>query len=126
MELVIGPTADPARYTWTVIYIEGDQRQERPYELVIIDAAAGKFVIDEKNSIMLDSRFIDGALYSQFVVGTSVITASYRRDGERLVVELLTTDVKGAAVTGAKDVPEVQTHPVKGLQRAVLEHAPTR
>lgn len=124
MELAIQPTADQARYTWTIIYIEESKRQERPYELIVVDAAAGKFSVDEKNSIVIESRFIAGALYSQFVVGTSVITASYRRDGDRMVVELLTTDVKGAAVTGGKDVPQVQTHPVMGLQRAILQRTP--
>jgi len=124
MELMVQPTADPSRYTWKIIYVEGAKRQERPYELVVVDAAAGRFAIDEKNSIVIESRFIDGALFGQFVVGTSVITASYRRDGDRMVMELLTTDVKGAAVTGGNDVPQVQTHPVMGLQRAILERLP--
>ena len=68
MTLEIAPLSEPGRWSWTIIY-EGDgQRQVRPYELVAVDAAAGRYAIDEKNSIVIPLRFLDGTSFSTFEV----------------------------------------------------------
>jgi hypothetical protein len=122
MELRIAPTDDALRYTWTIVYIEADRRQERPYELVVIDAGAGEFLIDEHNSIRIDSRYLDGALYSQFAVGQVLVTASYRLADHRIAVELITSNLRHPHHTGGEQgVPPVNVHPVRGTQRASLE-----
>ena len=121
MELRIAPTDNPLRYTWTIVYSENDQRQERPYELVVIDAAAGKFLIDEHNSIEIDSWLLDGALYSQFAVGKVLVTASYRLTDSRIQVELITSDPQQLRPTGGvRGVPQVRVYSMKGIQRATL------
>ncbi|MBC8106149.1 MAG: hypothetical protein H7Z14_06130 [Anaerolineae bacterium] len=121
MELGIAPTDDPKRFTWEIVYISGGNRQVRPYELLVVDAANGKYVIDEKSSILIDAALIDGALYSQFLVGTVSITASYRISGDVLTVELITTDPMRPLTSGGENqVPIVTTNLVKRVQRAEL------
>jgi hypothetical protein len=122
MELNVARADDPARYTWEIVYEDAGQRQVRLYELVVVDAGAGRYVIDEHNSIRIDATFIDGALYSQFDVMSSRITASYRREGERIVVELMTADAKNPKQTGGQgQAPPVTTYAARGVQRGVLK-----
>ena len=121
MELNIAATDDPARFKWEIVYVEGEKRQVRPYELLVVDAGAGTYVIDEKNSIKLESTYVDGALYSQFDVMSARVTGSYRLNGDRIVVELVTTDAKKPQQTGGVgQTPPVTTYPTRAVQRAVL------
>lgn len=124
MEIGIAPTTDPDRFTWEIVYIDKGKRQVRPYELVIKDAAAGKYVIDEKSSIMIDSYLVGDALYCQFQVQKSTITGSYRVAGDEMAVELVTVDSTQPTKSGGENnVPVVTTHPITGVQRATLRRA---
>lgn len=137
MELVIAPTDDPARFTWTIIYDAPSAtkrdpgapptRQERPYALIINDAANGEFTIDEGNSIRLPARLLGGTLWSLFTIQGSRLTASYElRDrgtpSERLVVEIVSSqDGKNEISTGGEGgVPPVTGITPSSLQRAVM------
>ena len=75
--LTIGKTDDPARLRWMLIYGTG-RRDVRNYELVTVDAAAGRYVVDEKNGLKLEAGFADGVLYAPFTIGQALIVASYR------------------------------------------------
>ncbi len=124
MSLTITPTADPARYTWTVVYAEGDQKQTRPYELVVLDAPTGRYAIDEKNGITLPTTLFAGTLRSAFAVeGVQVVTNDRLErgpDGDRLVSEMISLDAKTTSATGGGDIPAVTILRPTTLQRAVL------
>lgn len=126
MELLVEPTETAGRWTWTVIYAGDQGRQERRYHLVAKDVGKGSFAIDEGNGIELQSQFLDGGLYGQFVVGGTRITSRDRLEGagtpdERLVTELITTRDADPVASGGKDgVPEVLAYPVRTLQTATL------
>ena len=75
--LTIGPTGDPDRLRWMLVYETG-RRDVRQYELVTVDAAAGRYVVDEKNGLKLEAGFADGVLYAPFTIGQALIVASYR------------------------------------------------
>lgn len=128
MELSILPTADPGRWTWRVVYSEGADSQTRPYELVVVDAAAGKYAIDEKNSIILPVTMLAGTLRSAFVVGETLIVTSDRMEtnasGERrLISELVSMNSGSPETTGGDEglgAPPVSTLTPLTLQRAVL------
>ena len=75
--LTIGVTDDPARLRWALVY-EAGRRDMRNYELIAVDAAAGRYVIDEKNGLKLEAGFADGVLYAPFTIGAALIVASYR------------------------------------------------
>ena len=126
MELRIGSTDKPNRYEWTIVYAEGAARQERKYTLVAIDAAAGKYAIDENNGIVLDATLAGRVLLSQFeVMGSRISTRQELitlSDGKPAITfELLTFTVDQQTTTGGKEnTPEVKTWPANALQRAVL------
>lgn len=124
MVLEIGPIEGSTdRYTWTITYGEGERRQVRPYELVIIDAASGLYAIDEKNSIVLDTVMLDGALYSQFEIEGVRLTSTYRLGpgSDEMTCEIVTGSTNPASTTGGSgDVSSVGLFPPRSLQRAVL------
>ncbi len=141
MEVRIGPTDQPDRFEWTLVYGEGNRRQVRPYELVAIDASKGKYEIDEKNSIRLPGRFLGGTFASQFRVGGSWLVSRYRLapsggaggasgasgdDGDpgdaRLVFEILTgPDVP--RISGGEGAPVVEGFDIIAYQRAELSRS---
>lgn len=124
MSLAIAPIdGAPDRYTWTITYGEGERQQVRPYELVVIDSAVGRYAIDEKNSIVLDTVMLDGAFYSQFEVeGVRLTTVNRLGPGpDEMTCEILTTSVDPASITGnTGSVPPVGLFPPRSLQQAVL------
>jgi hypothetical protein len=125
MELIVKPTDDMSRWTWTIVYDGAAGRQERAYELVVKDDATGSFQIDEKNGIVLEARLLGGMLYSTFEVQGTRLHTSYRMedvgtDRARLTVEITTWQAAAAQETGGGDAPAVQTWAVSSLQRATL------
>jgi len=123
MELHIAPLPDdPARCTWKVVYIDDGQRQERPYEIVAVDAAKGEYVIDEKNSIEIPGRMMGDVLHCPFSLGDVLLLATYRLEGESLRVDIVTMNTAEAAVTGGKDgAPQVALPQVRAVQWADLK-----
>ncbi|TVQ63044.1 MAG: hypothetical protein EA379_04530 [Phycisphaerales bacterium] len=124
-ELRVGPTDDPDRFTWTIIYGEGELRQVRAYELMVVDRALGRYAIDEKNSIVIDVLLVEfddeSSLRTIFEVGDVRIVASYTlRDGA-LEMEFSTYGVDAANVSGGEgDIPEVRSYTLRAAQRGVL------
>lgn len=121
MELHVGPRIDSTRVQWKTVYVQNGERQERPYSLVTVDATMGRYLIDEHNSITIPSALLGTTLFSHFAVGNVQLTTAYRRDGERLFVEMLSIRTDTSAVSGGfDDVPKVTTYPIRGVQRATL------
>ncbi len=122
MELVVAPVPDKDAYTWTIVYAEGERRQVRAYEIAPVDAAAGHFRIDEKNSILIDAYYLEGAVHSRFEVQNSSIDVRYvMRDGG--IDVSLTTYAKTPAVTtsgGKGRIPPVRSYGLKAVQTARL------
>ncbi|CAN5120931.1 hypothetical protein BH11PLA2_BH11PLA2_16980 [soil metagenome] len=118
MELVIEPIKDTRKLRWQITYGEGGKASIRKYELVPDDFVAGRFLLDEKNGILLDMKFAKGVMHSQFEVSGSLLTARYElRDG-KLHYEITTA---GKAIeTGTKDSAIVKVYPVTSTQTAVL------
>lgn len=126
MELVVAPTDRPDRFGWTIIYEGASGRQERPYSLIVKDAGAGRYAIDEGNGIVLESRLIGETLHEHFLVQGARITSRTARVGagtaeDRLEFELLSMAESDAAASGgAGGVPEVKSWVVRTVQRATL------
>ncbi|MDJ0976174.1 MAG: hypothetical protein QNJ98_17065 [Planctomycetota bacterium] len=121
MELHVEPLEGSDGWTWRIVYGEGDKRQVRPYELLSVDAAAGHYRIDEKNSIEIESFLENDNLRSRFWVADNVIEATYARDGDTLTVTLTTFGAKPARMSGGEGrVPPVASYALRSVQRAVL------
>lgn len=133
VELVIAPTGKPDRFQWTIVYESNEmRRQERPYELLVKDAEKGLYAIDEKNGIVIDAWFVDGALYSHFVVEGNRISVVERLTtgptGEpEIVFELVTVadeDLRGSGGEGG--MPAVRAAAPRSVQRSVLRRVEPR
>ena len=107
--LTIGVTDDPARLRWMLVYETGG-RDVRNYELVTVDAAAGRYVIDEKNGLKLDAGFADGVLYAPFTIGAALIVASYRVGADGVMhADMPSFSNEGSAPTCLDGNPETCT-----------------
>lgn len=121
MRLNVQP-ADSGRYTWQIIYGD-DQKDNRPYLLIPVDTAKGHWVVDERNSIILDSYWIANRFTGVFAVGGSTIFDAYWIDDEGLHVEFVTYGSKAINTTGgtSKEIPPVESYQIKSVQRGILK-----
>jgi hypothetical protein len=94
----------------------------RAYELVAIDAEIGAWAIDEKNGIVLESRYLNGTFHTWFDVGTARITVRERLEHAGTTDEAISFELLSAPaepVPGGAD--EVATSFVPGtVQHALL------
>lgn len=133
MELIVQPTDDPTRFSWTIVYAEAaGQRQERAYELVVRDADKGMYAIDEKSGIIIPTTLIESTLYSSFEVqGVRINTReSLVHAGtaqEAIEVEMISGSTDSLETSGGKDaVPEVRSVALRSLQRATMKRVPEK
>lgn len=121
MRLNIQP-ADSGRFTWQIIYGD-EQKDNRPYLLMPIDAAKGHWQIDERNTIVLDGYFIGKSFTSVFAVSGSTIVSKYELTAEGLMVSFTTYATKSITTTGgtSNEIPPVDSYKVIGLQQGLLK-----
>jgi hypothetical protein len=122
MQLIIQPSDSAGQYTWQIIYGENKQ-DNRPYILKPVDTAKGHWVIDERNSIILDHYWLGNKFTSAFTVGNNTIVDSYWIENGLLMVEFFSISSKPLNTTGGKekDIPAVDSYALRGYQKAVLK-----
>lgn len=125
MAVEIAPTADSLRWRFALIYGEDTAKGRRAYDLLILDRAAGRYLTDENNGILLDDYYLDGRLLSQFTVQGTRLISSFERRGDELIFEIISgkdapTRTSGGQKKGAEDIPPVQSFPLGSWHRAVL------
>ncbi|MBO0936645.1 hypothetical protein J2I47_08830 [Fibrella sp. HMF5335] len=110
------------RYTFTIQY---GQQAARLYELVAVDAAAGKYQIDEKDGIVLEASKIGDQLTTQFSVENNLITTIYTflTNPDRIGFALYFSDVRPGK-TGGQGTTPVLTYAIKSRQLATLARVP--
>ncbi len=110
------------RFTFTIQY---GQQSPRLYELVTVDAATGKYQIDEKDGIVLDASKIGDQLATQFSVENNLITTIYTflTNPERIGFTLYFSDVRPGK-TGGQGTTPVLTYAIKSRQLATLTRVP--
>lgn len=120
MRLNILP-ADSGRFTWQIIYGD-DMNDNRSYTLKQVDAAKGHWIVDENNSIILDSYWIGNRFTGVFSVNNSTILDQYWIEQDGLHVEFISYETAAVSITGgtSNDIPPVSSYKIKSLQRGVL------
>ena len=125
MNMSVQPADKVGEYHWLTTF--GDKAAtSKPYLLRAIDAENGVYVIDEQNSIILESYLFDNKLVSWYVVMESLILATFEKKEEEIIFEILAGSEKPISITGGQkieeeDIPEVKTMPFNVMQRAVLK-----
>jgi hypothetical protein len=121
MELRIQKTDTAGQYTWQIIY-GSPSEDNRPYILFAKDTAAGHWVIDEKNGIVLDQFWVGNKFAGAFTVQNSTIVNNYWMENGKLMVEFYSIAAKPIATTGdgTDESPKVDSYKVGSFQKAVL------
>lgn len=121
MTLNIQPTDTSNRYSWTIVYGEGSSMQIRPYEL--LDKGNDRYIIDEKNSIVLDAYMLGNTLVTRFEVKGSLLMITYQLHviDKQIIFRVYSGKNEAIKETGGqKNVPIVKTYPLNVVQEAYL------
>ena len=123
MEFHLKPTDSVGKYHYTLIYGEGDMRQERKYTLLAEDVDNGRYVVDENNGIILDDKVQGNKLYSLFEVQGNLLTTFMTFHEDHMIFEITFASKEKQRVTYAENEQktEVISYPISTVQRAVLK-----
>lgn len=122
MEFYLQPTKIANEYTYTIVYGNGEQRQERLYTLKVKDAEKGIFVVDENNGILLENRVVKNKLYTLFEVDGKILTTFITFEKEYLIFEIVFVNTENKLKSGGTDeeTPQVFSYPIQVVQQAKL------
>lgn len=120
MQLHIIKQDTSAGWDWKIIY-GTDDSGIRNYELYEKNAAEGHYVIDEKNSILLDAFYVGDTFYSRFQVSNNFIFTSTKMVGELLEYEITSGGGSHISFSGSEgNIPIVKSYNVTVQQKAML------
>lgn len=125
MKLEIQPKTD-SLFTWHLIYEMDGKADKRMYELKVLDRDNGHYLIDEKNTILIDGFYHLDRFTSLFEVLGAYILTSYTQEENNLIFEIVAGSMMNPRITGNQEhegnkIPEVKTYSVSGRQKAVLK-----
>lgn len=122
MQLIVDYPDALGVYPWVLIYGKDDIRS---YGLEAVNAVDGHYLIDEYNSIKIDSYLSGNHFVSRFSVMGSDLLVDYERVSEGVEVKLYVSQSSNVNETGgeiiAKDtVPRVNSYRMLAVQEALL------
>ena len=123
MELIIEPIINSDNYTFTIVYDNSIELSKRNYELIVVDQEQGLYLIDEKNTILIESYFMGGKWFQRFEVAGNLLTCTIEMQNKNLIWEITSGDSEKISTTGdttKEGILEVTTYPLGIYQRAVL------
>ena len=121
MELHISEQEGEGSWGWTIIY-KGETTDERKYELQLKDPAKSHYVIDEKNSILLDGYFLGNTLVTRFSVNRSLLMINYTFEEGQIIFDVFSGSLDTSVKTGEEitQVEEIRSYQIGNRQRAIL------
>lgn len=121
MQLHILPMDTVGKWDYKIIYGK-ESTGTRPYELHTVDASKGHYLIDEKNSILLDAYYLGDTFYSRFSVGKFLLSTRTSLLGDQLVYEIISGNKEPINSTGgvSDEIPEVESFAIAVQQKALL------
>jgi len=125
MLLKIYPSADSAgHYEWDLSYGEGG-KDHRPYVLKPVDSLKNRWVVDERNGILLDQYWIGDRFVCHFSVQGTTIHNTYRIEKGRLIAEFYSFALKPVRSSGrgTEESPAVDSQGLRSYQVATLERS---
>ncbi len=112
-------------YLWAIIYGEDTIAGRRQYYLKEVPDEKGHYIVDEKNTILLDHYYINGHLFSQFEVKGTHITSMMYKEGDQMHFDIISSKFNPIRTThdtiyNGEEIPEVKGFQTVRLQTAVL------
>jgi len=125
MELQIHLTDSLHRYDWTILYHPSDTVVDRrAYELIGQRDQSNHFIIDEKNSILLDCYLYQETLSTFFQVDESLLLINYiYLGGDSMRFEVFPTNTQDPTLSGEGTDYTVKSYPIFQVQRAMLRRS---
>jgi hypothetical protein len=122
MELHLQKTDTVNNWRYTIVYDNGERRDERKYNLIKADSLPGLFIIDENNGIILNEVQIGNRMFQRFEVMDNVIYGITTYEKGKITWELVSDNNKLSYQSGKGDeeIPFVTTFLPTNYQRAVL------
>lgn len=122
MELHLQKTDTANNWRYTIIYDNGERRDERKYNLVKSDSLPGLYMVDENNGIILYEVLIGNRMFQRFEVMDNVIYGITTYEKNKITWELVTDNNKLSFQSGKGDeeIPFVTTYLPTNYQRAEL------
>lgn len=123
--LTIARGAEPGSYRMRHVYNNDTTRGMKDYVLRTIDAAAGRYVTDENNGILIDETYTGGMLVGVFQVGDQVIENRSEIRGDSLIQDLIfwraavSRTTSGTGPNGERGAP-VSSFRIIGRQRSAF------
>lgn len=123
MEFHLQPTDSIGKYEYKLVYGAGDNRQERPYNLIAKDTESGLYIVDENNGIILHDKVINNRMYALFEVGGNLLTTFITFEKDHMIFEIAVTKTADKQLSYANDEEKTQviSYPITTVQRAVLQ-----
>jgi len=111
-------------YQWKITYDIKGKEDVRDYELIIVNQKKGIYIIDEKNTIEIDSYYKYGTFTNFFQVSNNMIILSFTKENEDLVFDLIAVDAKKITSSGndtfkGEEIPEVISYLINGRQKSI-------
>jgi hypothetical protein len=121
MQLKIQPTDTAGQFSWLIIYGD-DGKDIRPYVLKPVDTAAGHWVIDERDGIILDNYVHGDAIHGAFTLLESTLVDNYFLENGKLHVEFFTFNLgeKTRSGKGTSETPFVDNYRISAYQSGVM------
>lgn len=122
MEFHLQATDSVGKYSYTIVYGSGENRQERKYFLVEKNTTKGEYVVDEDNGILLNAKWSGNTLYSMFEVQGSLLTSRESFFANYMDFEITFSSKAQQETSGDKgeEIPEVISYPITVVQTARL------
>ncbi|NRB49027.1 MAG: hypothetical protein HRU41_15230 [Saprospiraceae bacterium] len=126
MSLKILPV-DSTTWTFHITYHRDGKEDFRPYDIRLIDAEKGHYVIDEHNGILLDSYLNGNCLYEQFaidnsgIIGTTCFLDDNQLSYEMIPINMEATRISGDTIINGDTIPAVRSYQVYNTQKALLK-----
>jgi len=123
--LTIARGNESGTYRMRHVYNNDTTRNAKDYLLRTVDKAAGRYVTDENNGILIDETWTGGMLVGVFQVGDQVIESRSEIRGDSLVQDLIfwratvSRTTQGSGPNGERGTP-VQSFRVAGRQRSAF------
>lgn len=119
MQLTIQPLAAENRWKWFVEYSEGKDKMEKQYELYYKEK--GKYVLDEKDSVLIEMSLLDNTIYSSFTTQKVMLFSYYSLRDSKLYFEVISSNMKEPTKSKSDtEKTEVESYPVYAIQKGVL------
>ncbi|MCH2192539.1 hypothetical protein [Kordia sp.] len=120
MELIIEPTDDPMKYSYTLAYIVSNKKDERKYTLNLVDQEKGLYDLDENNGVVLRANYMRQTLFSTFELNNRILNSrvEFNNDG-RVFFSITVTEKADARKTGDEKLSVISYH-TTFLQKATL------